>query len=102
MIFHLLMRAVCFEYSSVSLEYFLDEMEFYELYDIARYMIYSKKADYNIARMVLSPYCKDIMKKMPLPWDGDAGKEAPEITQEQHDAIRAMEEAIKNMQTQNK
>lgn len=63
---------------------------------------YSERTSWEQTRLLLGPYCKNLKKTFPLPWD-DEQDEVDELTQEEIDEMKrsmqlakAFEERFRN------
>lgn len=76
------MRVLCVEYKLVTIDYFLDQMQEYELNHLLDMIQYTDKPIYESARLIsyfsISPYLKKKIPMdefMPLPFDESVGEE---------------------------
>lgn len=100
-------RVICFDYRICSVEYFMDEMQPYEMSSIAEYVKYVDKYERENARVgifaLVQPNSKhkiDIKKEMPLPWDEDhtvqwSDEYKEQINEDRKSAMERMKEMEK-------
>lgn len=85
------MNTLVLEYKVVTLPYFLDNMQNYELFPILNNLHLSVKSDYEMARLIMysnvAPWAKGGLKPkdvISFPWDDDEGKKNLPPVKEQH------------------
>ena len=83
------MNTLVLEYKVVTLSYFLDNMQNYELFPILNNLHLSVKSDYEMARLIMysnvAPWSKGGLKPkdvISFPWDDDGKKKLPPVKQE--------------------
>lgn len=98
------MTLLCLEYKAVSVEYFLDKMQFYELDALLDNLNYCVRNEWETARSIMwasiSPYSKKKLKPkdiMEFPWEKPKKLQLPkqEVTQEVVDKAFALAEKRK-------
>lgn len=99
------MSIICLEYKAVSVEYFLDRMQFYELDALLENLNYCVRNQWEIARNVmwsnLAPMSKKKIKPkdiIELPFDKPKQVKLPKAEVTQETINRAMELAKKRKQ----
>lgn len=71
---------------------FMDNMDLWEISELINGLEYCDRTSWEQCRILMAPYCKDISKSFPLPWDNETeDDEDPKITM---DEVKAMAKAI--------
>lgn len=94
------MHEVVFHYKVIDYQYFMDELHYYEIPDIIEGLKYCNRDEWEMTRMMLAPYAKDIKKSMPLPWDTEGEDTAP-VTEEDRQAVINMAKMLERRQQSN-
>lgn len=109
MLFGYLFRVLCFEYRIVTIDYFMDEMQLYELNSIVKNLKYVDRNQREIERYQLlvniqanSKHKIKMEDVLPLPWDSENKNTGTKITEEQakemRDRMKMLEKQIQNTQ----
>lgn len=98
---------LCLEYKVVSVPYFLDEMQSYEVYPLMDHLHFSVRTSWDqtrhLMRCIISPYTKkknlQLKDIIEMPWDKENPKEKEiiEYTKEMKEAMIKKAEAQKTM-----
>ena len=95
-------KVLCFEYKVVSVEYFLDQMQHYEIEDCIENIKYSNKESWEQTRFQVYANAQMNTKKtlkptdiLKLPWDDETGDgKEQEISKEEIERLRKRSEQI--------
>lgn len=90
-------------YKMVTLEYFMDYMQEWEVAELYGMMGYADANMWDAARMLLSPHVdrkkvKDIKKIIKFPWDRDESQKDTSMSNKDRDRLKAMSEKYLKLQ----
>lgn len=102
-------RVLCFEHRIVTIEYFMDEMELYEVNTIIKDLKYIDRTSRELSRYEIYAIAQSNSSKklkmtdiLQLPWDEEGKNTGTAVTEEQakemRDRMKRLEKQIQNTQ----
>ena len=102
-------RVLCFEHRIVTIEYFMDEMELYEINTIIKDLKYTDRTTRELSRYEIYAIAQSNSSKklkmtdiMELPWDEEGKNKGTKVDEEQaktlKDRMKMLEKQIQNTQ----